>query len=63
MFASFESRFIDAGGLRLHYLDYGTAGLPPMLCIHGGGVTGAGACECRSAAVTGAPSNYGMLLA
>ena len=35
--ASFESRFIEAGGLRLHYLDYGTAGLPPMLCIHGGG--------------------------
>ena len=23
--------------MRLHYLDYGTAGRPPMLCIHGGG--------------------------
>jgi pimeloyl-ACP methyl ester carboxylesterase len=22
--------------LRLHYLDYGTAGLPAMLCVHGG---------------------------
>src|SRR3990172_10242565 len=31
------SRFVEAGGLRLHYLDYGTAGRPPMLCIHGGG--------------------------
>ena len=29
------SRFIEAGGLRLHYLDYGTAGRPPMLCVHG----------------------------
>jgi pimeloyl-ACP methyl ester carboxylesterase len=34
---TFESRFIEAGGLRLHYLDYGTAGLAPMLCVHGGG--------------------------
>ena len=31
------SRFVEAGGLRLHYLDYGTAGRPPMLCAHGGG--------------------------
>lgn len=30
------SRFITASGLRLHYLDYGTAGHPPMLCLHGG---------------------------
>ena len=30
------SRFIEAGGgVRLHYLDYGTAGCPPMLCVHG----------------------------
>jgi pimeloyl-ACP methyl ester carboxylesterase len=29
-------KFIDAGGLKLHYLDYGTAGRVPMLCIHGG---------------------------
>jgi pimeloyl-ACP methyl ester carboxylesterase len=34
---SFTSRFVQAGGLRLHYLDYGTAGRPPMLCLHGGG--------------------------
>lgn len=32
-----DSGFVQAGGLRLHYLDYGTAGLPPMLCVHGGG--------------------------
>jgi len=31
------SRFVAAGGLRLHYLDYGTAGRTPMLCLHGGG--------------------------
>jgi pimeloyl-ACP methyl ester carboxylesterase len=34
--APYESRFIEAGGLRLHYLDYGTAGRPAMVCIHGG---------------------------
>jgi pimeloyl-ACP methyl ester carboxylesterase len=27
---------VEAGGLQLHYLDYGTAGRPPMLCVHGG---------------------------
>ena len=32
----YTSRFVEAGGLKLHYLDYGTAGLPPMLCVHGG---------------------------
>jgi len=31
-----SSRFVEAKGLRLHYLDYGTAGRPPMLCLHGG---------------------------
>lgn len=30
------SKFVDTGTLKLHYLDYGTEGLPPMLCIHGG---------------------------
>lgn len=34
--APYTSRFVDAGGLRLHYLDYGTAGRPPMLGVHGG---------------------------
>ena len=34
--AAYTSRFVEAGGLRLHYLDYGTPGLPPMLCVHGG---------------------------
>jgi pimeloyl-ACP methyl ester carboxylesterase len=33
-----ESRHIEVNGVRLHYLDYGTAGLPPMLCLHGGAV-------------------------
>jgi len=36
--APFESRFIEANGIRLRYLDYGTAGLTPMLCLHGGAV-------------------------
>jgi pimeloyl-ACP methyl ester carboxylesterase len=34
--APHTSHFVEAGGVRLHYLDYGSAGLPPMLCIHGG---------------------------
>lgn len=34
--AAYTSRFVEAGGLRLHYQDYGTAGKPPMLCLHGG---------------------------
>ena len=34
-----DSRFIGANGLKLHYLDYGTEGRPPMLCLHGGAVT------------------------
>ena len=33
---AYTSRFIESGGVRLHYLDYGTAGRPPMLCVHGG---------------------------
>lgn len=36
--APFENRFIEANGVRLHYLDYGTAGSTPMLCLHGGAV-------------------------
>lgn len=30
------SRRVEAGGLELHYLDYGTEGARPMLCVHGG---------------------------
>ena len=33
-------RFVEAGGLRLHYLDYGAAGRPAMLCLHGGAAHG-----------------------
>ena len=29
-------RFIEVNGVKLHYLDYGTGGHPPMLCVHGG---------------------------
>jgi pimeloyl-ACP methyl ester carboxylesterase len=34
--AASTSHFAEANGVRLHYLDYGTAGRRPMLCIHGG---------------------------
>ena len=34
--APFEDRDIEVGGVRLHYLDYGTAGRLRMLCVHGG---------------------------
>jgi pimeloyl-ACP methyl ester carboxylesterase len=36
--APFENRFIEANGIRLRYLDYGTVGLTPMLYLHGGAV-------------------------
>jgi pimeloyl-ACP methyl ester carboxylesterase len=34
--AAATSGYVEAGGLKLHYLDYGRAGLPAMLCVHGG---------------------------
>jgi pimeloyl-ACP methyl ester carboxylesterase len=34
--ATGASHFVEANGVRLHYLDYGTAGQRPMLCVHGG---------------------------
>ncbi|MEQ1775515.1 MAG: alpha/beta hydrolase [Burkholderiales bacterium] len=34
--APYTDQYIEAGGLRLHVQDYGTAGKPPMLCVHGG---------------------------
>lgn len=34
--AGHVSRYVEAGGVKLHYLDYGTAGRPGMLCLHGG---------------------------
>lgn len=30
------NRYVEANGLKLHYLDYGTEGRTPMLCVHGG---------------------------
>jgi pimeloyl-ACP methyl ester carboxylesterase len=38
--ATFTSEYIEAAGLRLHYLDYGTEGQPAMLCVHGGAAHG-----------------------
>ena len=34
--AAGASHYLEANGIRLHYLDYGTAGHRPMLCVHGG---------------------------
>lgn len=34
--AQHTSQYADIGGHRLHYLDYGARGRPPMLCVHGG---------------------------
>ncbi len=34
------SHTIEAADLKLHYLDYGTAGKPAMLCVHGGAAHG-----------------------
>lgn len=34
--AAATSGDVEVGGLKLHYLDYGRAGLPPLLCVHGG---------------------------
>jgi pimeloyl-ACP methyl ester carboxylesterase len=38
--AQYTSHFADIGGLRLHYLDYGTRGKPAMLCVHGSAAHG-----------------------
>ena len=29
------SQFVTVNGLKLHYLDFGNAGAPPLICIHG----------------------------
>ena len=34
--AESTSHFVNANGIKLHYLEYGTAGKPPMLFVHGG---------------------------
>lgn len=38
MTVEFQHRFVTANGLQLHYVDWGGAGQPPMLMLHG--VTG-----------------------
>jgi pimeloyl-ACP methyl ester carboxylesterase len=32
---SAQSRFFNANGLKLHYLDFGNPSKPPLICIHG----------------------------
>ena len=34
--APYKDAHVEAGGVRLHLQDYGSAGQPPMLCVHGG---------------------------
>jgi pimeloyl-ACP methyl ester carboxylesterase len=50
--APHTSRYIEADGGKLHYLDYGTEGRPPMLCLHGGAVN-AHWCDFVAAGFTG----------
>ena len=38
--ASYTSHLVEVDGSRLHYLDYGTAGRAPILCVHGGAAHG-----------------------
>ncbi len=42
--APYASRFVEVGGLKLHYQDFGTGkeneGKPTMLCVHGGAANG-----------------------
>jgi pimeloyl-ACP methyl ester carboxylesterase len=38
--APYTGRYVHAGPVKLHYLDYGTEGRPVMLCIHGGAANG-----------------------
>jgi pimeloyl-ACP methyl ester carboxylesterase len=38
--AAYTGKYVQAGALKLHYLDYGAEGKPPMLCIHGGAAHG-----------------------
>lgn len=33
--APYTDRYVEVAGLKLHVQDYGSAGKPPMLCIHG----------------------------
>ena len=35
--AEYVSKFVTVNGIKLHYLDYGTAGRQTVLCVHGGG--------------------------
>jgi pimeloyl-ACP methyl ester carboxylesterase len=38
--APYASRFVDIGGLNLHYQDFGMAGKPVLICLHGGAANG-----------------------
>src|SRR5687768_10375182 len=38
--ASYSDRYVEVGGLKLHYQDFGTAGKPVVLCLHGGAAHG-----------------------
>jgi len=38
--ARYSDRRVKAGPVELHYLDYGTEGKSPMLCVHGGAAHG-----------------------
>jgi pimeloyl-ACP methyl ester carboxylesterase len=38
--ASYTDRTVEIGGLEIHYQDFGTAGKPALVCLHGGAANG-----------------------
>jgi esterase len=36
--AAYKSGYVEVNGLKLHYLDYGSEGRTPLLCLHGSAV-------------------------
>jgi len=34
--SGYQDKFVNVNGLRLHYLDWGSAGKPPLVLLHGG---------------------------
>jgi pimeloyl-ACP methyl ester carboxylesterase len=38
--APYTDKYVEVGGLQLHYQDFGTAGKPALMCLHGGAAHG-----------------------
>lgn len=46
------SKFVEVNGLRIHYLEWGKAEMPVVVCVHGYNVVGAGV-QCTGAPLPG----------